>query len=105
VRPTTPEPNERLRDALEYLLGTSDDRLGRARARVSAAVAGLAADAQGLSERVKADGADAVDAAMAAMHARELAKAVEDLATLRERQRELFNVIEFADRATHRRKS
>ncbi len=99
----TPASSERLRDALEFLLATADDRLGRARARVTALVASVAADAHGLTERIKADGADAVDAAMLAMHVRELVAAVEDLAAQHARQRELFNVIEFADRAEHRR--
>lgn len=89
---------KRVRDALDLLVANAEDAVGRARARITALVASVAADAQALVERSKCDGADAVDAAFVAMHVRELVSAQADLAAQRERLRQLQGVIEFAER-------
>ena len=90
---------DRMRDALDLLVSNAEDELGRVRARVTALVASVAADAQALVERNKCDGADAVDSSWVAMHVRDLAAAQVDLADRRERLRELKSVIDFAERA------
>jgi len=96
---TDPKAAERMRDALELIVSTIEDRIGRARSRVGALVASVAADAEGLTERNRQEGADAVDSSFLAMHVRELAAAQADLAVDRERLRELKSVIDFAERA------
>ena len=83
-----PKAAERMRDALELIASNLEDQLGRARARVGSLVASAAADAQALAERHKQDGADAVDAAILAVHVRELR-----------------SVVDFAERAAAGRKS
>lgn len=94
---------DRMRDALDLLVHNSEEDLGRIRARVTALVAAVAADAQGLVERYKADGADAVETAFVQMHVRDLAAAQAELAEQRERLRELKGVIEFAERAAEKK--
>jgi len=97
--------SERMREALELIASTLEDKIGRARARVGTLVASVSADAAGLIERHKHDGADAVETSILAMHVRELADAQAQLAEKRERLRELRSVIDFAERAGANRKS
>jgi hypothetical protein len=99
MTPADPKSTERMRDALELIASTLEDRIGRARARVGSLVASVAADAQALADRHKQDGADAVEPSILAMHVRELGAAQAELADRRERLRELHGVIEFAERA------
>ena len=98
-----PKAAERMRDALDLIASTLEDEIGRARARVGSLVAGVAADAAGLVDRHKQDGADAVNAAFVEMHVRELVAAQAQLADRRELLRELRSVIDFAERAAGRR--
>jgi hypothetical protein len=102
---TDSKTSERMRDALELIVSTLEDEIGRARARVGALVASVSADAAGLVERHKHDGADAVEGSILAMHVRELATAQAQLADKRERLREMRSVIEFAERAASNRKA
>jgi hypothetical protein len=99
MTPPDPKTADRMRDALDLIVSTLEDQLGRARARVRTLVASVAADAAGLAERHKQDGADAVESSILAMHVRELTAAQADLADRRERLRELKSVIDFAERA------
>lgn len=89
----------RLRDALDLLAHSGEDEIGRVRARITSLVASVAADAQGMVERHKHDGADAVESGFLQMHVRELAAAQAELSEKRERLRELKSVIDFAERA------
>ena len=89
---------DRMRDALDLLVHNGEDEIGRIRARVTALVASVAADAQSLVERSKHEGADAVESAFIQMHVRELAAAQADLADRRERLRELKSVVDFVER-------
>ena len=66
---------DRLADALDLLVHTGEDEIGRIRARITSLVAAVAADAQALVERHKAEGSDAVEASWVAMHVRDLAAA------------------------------
>ena len=86
-----------MRDALDLLVHNGEDELGRIRARITALVASVAADAQSLVERSRHDGADAVESAFLQMHVRELAAAQAELADKCERLRELKSVIDFAE--------
>jgi hypothetical protein len=88
-----------MRDALDLIVSNLEDDIGRVRARVGSLVASVAADAQGLVERHKHDGADAVDSVFVQMHVRELATAQSELADKRERLREMKSVIDFSERA------
>lgn len=88
-----------MREALDLIVSTLEDQIGRARARVGSLVASAAADAQALAERNKQNGADAVDSALLAMHVRELAAAQAELADRREWLCELQSVVDFAARA------
>lgn len=54
MKPVDPRA-ERMREALDLVLANLEDELGRLRARVTALVASLAAEAQVLSERCKCD--------------------------------------------------
>jgi hypothetical protein len=99
MTPTDPKAAERMRDALDLIVSTLEDKIGRARARVGSLVASVSADAEGLAERNKQDGADAVDSSFLAMHVRELVAAQAELVDRRERLRELKSVIDFAERA------
>lgn len=101
---TQPNPKaaERMRDALDLIVSNLEDEIGRARARVGSLVASLAADAAGLVELHKQEGADAVRAAFVEMHVRELLAAQAALADRRARLRELKSVIDFAERAAQR---
>ena len=94
-----PKSSERMREALELIVSTLEDQIGRARARVGLLVASIAADASGLVERHKHEGADAVTTTIISMHVQELAEAQAKLADRLERLRELKNVIDFAERA------
>jgi hypothetical protein len=105
MTPPDPKAAERMRDALELIVANLEDKIGRARARVGSLVASVSADAEGLAERHKHDGADAVDSAFLAMHVRELVAAQAELADRRERLRELKSVIDFAERAAENRKA
>jgi hypothetical protein len=105
MSPLDPKAGDRMRDALELVVSNLEDKIGRARARVGSLVASVAADIEGLAERNKQDGADAVDASFLAMHVRELAAAQAELVVERERLRELKSVIDFAERAASGRKT
>jgi len=98
MTPPDPKAAERMRDALDLIVSNLEDQIGRARARVGSLVASVSADAEGLVERNKQDGADAVDSSFLAMHVRELAAAQAELADRRERLRELKSVVDFAER-------
>ena len=99
MTPPDPRAADRMRDALDLIVSTLEGKIGRARARVGSLVASVSADAQGLAERNKQDGADAVESSILAMHVRELTAAQAELADRRERLRELKSVIDFAERA------
>jgi hypothetical protein len=89
-----------MRDALDLIVSNLEEEVGRVRARVGMLVTSVSADAQGLVERHKHDGSDAVDSCFIAMHVRELAAAQTELADRRERLREMKSVIDFAECAT-----
>jgi hypothetical protein len=97
--------SERMRDALDLIVNNLEDDIGRVRARVCSLVDSVHADAQGLVEREKHDGVDAVDPTFVAMHVRELVAAKAELLEKRERLREMNSVIDFAERAAHNKKS
>ncbi len=105
MTPADPKAAERMRDALDLIVSTLEDQIGRARARVGSLVASAAADAQALAERNRQDGADAVESSILAMHVRELAAAQAELADRRERLRELKSVVDFAERAAAGKKA
>ena len=104
MNPKTPDSktSERMRDALELIVSTLEDEIGRARARVDTLVASVTVDAAGLAEVHKQYGADAVNPTFIAMHVRELAAAQAELADRCERLRELKRMIEFAERGAGR---
>jgi hypothetical protein len=104
-KPNDPKSSERMREALELIVSTLEDKIGRARARVGLLVASIAADASGLVERHKHEGADAVATSILSMHVRELADAQAQLADRLERLRELRSVIEFSERAAAGKKA
>ncbi len=104
MSPLDPKASERMRDALDLIVSTLEDKIGRARARVGSLVASVSADAQGLADRLRCEGADAINSNFVEMHVRELGIAQAELANWRERLRELKSVIEFAERAAEGRK-